>query len=349
MNGRVIREETEEGQTEEDIKQKEEYGENTREDHGAPDHLLCALLLTCSDVLTDHGHCRILDSLADLVDDVVDAASHAEGSRGDHACAVDHGIDKEHGQIDKACLDRHGRAQGDDHARVLAVGNEAFLFEVKAELLAATEEIKQREEEGDRLTDDGRPCRTCHAPAPKTGKEDVEQKVHRRGDSDEEEGTLGVSHAAQNGGNQVIACREDQTRTADDHVVLRHIVGFCGHLDQRQDRVTEQKNDGSQSHRQHGDEGKERADDVVHFLFLLGAQRLGNEDLTAVGEAKPQHGGKVHDQAALRYGRKSCRAHELSHDQHIDGAVKDLQGVGRHEGQGKEDQLTPYISFGKIL
>ena len=49
----------------------------------------------------------------------------------DHANLVDHGVDKQHGQIDAAGLDGHGGTQGQDHTGIVLVDPEAFLFEIK--------------------------------------------------------------------------------------------------------------------------------------------------------------------------------------------------------------------------
>jgi len=93
----------------------EEHGQNSGVQPCEFHHLHSAFFLPCSNILTDHGHGRILYAHGYLIDNVVDANACAKGSRGNDADAVDHGIDKQHGNIDAAGLDSHWGTQGGNH------------------------------------------------------------------------------------------------------------------------------------------------------------------------------------------------------------------------------------------
>ena len=66
--------------------------------------------LTCRDILADHRYCGILDAYGNLIDNIIDSQTHTEGCGSYHINAVDHRIDKEHGDVDAACLNGHRRA-----------------------------------------------------------------------------------------------------------------------------------------------------------------------------------------------------------------------------------------------
>ena len=86
------------------------------------------------------------------------------------------------------------------------------------------EQIKEREEEGNRLPDDGCPRRTCNPPAPKADEDNVKNQIDHRRNCDKEEGALGISHTAKNSRNHVIAGGEDKTCAADYEIVGCHFT-----------------------------------------------------------------------------------------------------------------------------
>ena len=299
MDLRIVGEQHEHILAEAKVQCHKEQGEDGGDDPRPIDHLLGSLLLPRSDVLADHGHGGVLDPLGDLIDDVVDAHAHAKGRRRHHACAVDHGIDEEHGQIDKSRLDCHGGSQSGDHFGVSAVDDQTFLSEFKAECLPMAEQVDQREDEGHCLSDDGCPGGACHAPAQHTRKEDVQHQIHCRGDPHEQKGAFGVSHATEDGGDHIIPCGEEQSAGADDQIIHCHGVGFRGDVHPPEDGYAEQKDQSGHRQGQNGHEHKEGTDHLVHFLFLFCAQRLCDQDLSSAGKAKADHGHEVDDQAAL--------------------------------------------------
>ena len=349
MDQGVVGEEHEHLLSEADVEDHTEQGKDSRQDPGVVHHLLGSLLLPCPDVLTDHGHGGVLDALGYFIDDIVDAHTHAKGCRRHHSCAIDHGIDEEHGHVDKARLDRHRRPQGGDHAHVFAIEGEAFLLEIEAEGFSVAEKIVDREQEGGGLSDDGRPSSACHAPTQDARKQDIQHQIDGGGNSNEQEGALGVSHAAEDCRHHVIACGEDQPQATNDQVIHCHVIGFRGDVHDGEDPVAEENDQRGHNERNDGDKAKEGTNDVIHFLSLFRPQCLGDEDLTAVGKAEADHGDKVDNETALGYGGQPRGAHVFSHDDHIDGAIQYLKGVGRHKGQREPKQLLWNIPFRKIL
>ena len=53
--------------------------------------------------------------------------------------------------------------------------------------------------------------------------------------------------------------------------------------------------------------------------------------LPRIGKSKTHHSGKIQNLAALGYGGQARRADELAHNDHINGAVQNLQRVGGHK------------------
>ena len=113
-------------------------------------HLFCSIRAIGTHVLTDHGHGCILDTHANLVDDVVDPGTHAEGGGGNYAHAVDHRIDEQHRNVDEAGLDGHGRTQRGDHAGITLVEGERTNIKITTpnDLLIAELMVKNLEEKG---------------------------------------------------------------------------------------------------------------------------------------------------------------------------------------------------------
>ena len=233
MHRRIVGEHHEELLTEKQIEQNEDRRKEKRVGPGEINHLLCSLLLTGTNVLADHRHCSVLDALRNLIDDIVDTHADAEGRRGHHADVVDHRVHEEHRQIDKARLDRHRCAETGDHTDILLVWDEIFEAEVEAESVSLLVEVIDREEEGNSLTDHGCPRRTCNAPSPHTGKEDIKNKVHGRSNTDEQKWPFRVTHATQNRRHEVISACKKQTCRTNHEVVHRHIVRFDGDLHRR--------------------------------------------------------------------------------------------------------------------
>ena len=50
------------------------------------------------------------------------------------------------------------------------------------------------------------------------------------------------------------------------------------------------------------------------------------------------HGNKTEDEYMLRYTFGDC-ADKLAHNDHVDGTVQHLHGIGRHKRQRKKQQL----------
>ena len=299
MHSGVVGEEHEELLAESDIQTHEKQSQDDRKAPCPVNGLLGTVFLSRRNVLADHGHGGILNALGDFVDDVVDAYTHAKRRGGNHPHLVDEGIDEQHGDVDKARLHSHGCAEACNHADVVAVGDKALFFKVKTECLALFVKIKQGEEEGDGLSDDGRIGSADDTPAEKSREQKIQHKVDDRCNADEEEGTFGISHAAQDCRDHVVARSKDQTGGTDGQVLHGHIVGFGRDLHDREDRGAEQEQDGRQNKGKCRDKGKQRADHVVLLLALFRAQRLRDEHLAAVGKSQTHHGGEVDDLTCL--------------------------------------------------
>ena len=349
VNCGIIGENAEQSFTEQQVGRNADSGQSEGEHPRPVDGLDGSLLLPRRNVLADNGQGGILDALRNLVDDVVDADAHAKGRRGHHAHIVDHGVDIQHGEIDKARLDRHGRTQRQNHLRVAHLGLEALPCKVEAELGFPAIEEPNGEQEGHRLSDDGGPRRARDFPLEDARKQDVQHQVDSRGNADKEKRTARVTHAAQDGRNHVVARRKEESRAADNEVLLSVGIGLRGDVHDLQNPAAEADDDHRQRNREQGNEGEKRADNTAHFLALSGAQRLGNQHLSRVGEAKTHHGGEVQNLATLGHCREARRAHKFAHDDHVDGAVEHLHGVGGHERQHEHEQLPRDISTCKVL
>ena len=322
-----------------DIHDHEEHRHGKRIHPRPMHHLLCALLVARADVLADHGHGGILNALRDLVDNVVNAHAHTERRAFHNAEIIDLRVDHDHGKIDKARLDCHGHALLGDHAHVFEIGNKILLCKIKAERLSFAVKIEQREDKRHALPDDGCPRSTRHTPAKPAGEKQVKHQIGHRGNGNEHKRTLGIAHTAQYGGNHVVPCRKEQTDRTDDHILHRHVTGFVGNVDQGQYRLMQQQNDAREHQRQRQHKAEQRAHNAAHFFFLTRAQRLRNQHLPCVGKAQTHHSGKIDDQRGLRHGGETKRAHKLADNDHIDGAVQHLHGIGRHKRQRKKQQL----------
>ena len=102
----------------------------------------------------------------------------------------------EHRKIDKSRLDRHRRTETADHRRIFTFDDKTLALEVKAEINSPLKQIVDREDEGDCLTDYGRPSRTRDSPIENADENKVKHQVHCRGDGDKQEGTLSITHSA---------------------------------------------------------------------------------------------------------------------------------------------------------
>ena len=94
MHSGVVGEEHEELLAESDIQPHEKQSQDNRKAPRPINGLLGTVFLSRRNVLADHGHGGILNALRDLVDDVVDAYTHAKRRRGNHPHLVDEGIDE---------------------------------------------------------------------------------------------------------------------------------------------------------------------------------------------------------------------------------------------------------------
>ena len=349
VNGWIVGEEHKQLLTEEDVGQHKDDGEDGGENPRPMYYLLTAAVFSCRNILADHRHCRVLDALGDLVDDIVNLHAYAEGGRCHHADVVDHRVDVEHRQIDAARLDGHRCAEAEDHPHVPTLGTETGKLEVKAEGFPVAVKIPQRKEEGNRLPDDGRPSGTHNSPAQKSGKDDVQYQIGHRGDADKEEGTLGIAHSAQDCCNHIVACGKNQTACTDHEIVDGHIVGLAGNVHHVHYRCLQSDDNHREdrSHRQN--QGKERADDLIDLTALACAQGLGDQHLSCIGETEANHRCEIDDEAALRDGRQAGGSHVLAHDDHIYGTVEHLQGIGCHKGEHKPEQLSWDASAGKVF
>lgn len=308
-----------------------------------------SLLLPRRNILADDGQGGILNTLRNLVNNVVDANAHAEGRRGHHAHVVDHGVDIQHGEVDKARLDRHGRTQRQDHLGVARLGLEALTGKVEAEFGLSAIKEPNGEDEGHRLSDDGGPRSACNLPPEDAREQDVQHQVYGRGDADEQERAAGITHAAQYRGDHVVACCKEESRAADDEVLHGVAVGLCGDIHDLHDPAAKTDDDHRQRHRKGRDECEKRADNAAHFLTLSRAQRLRDQHLSRVGKAEAHHSGEVQNLTALGHCRETCRADKFTHDDHVNGAVEHLHGVGGHERQHEHEQLPRDISTCKVL
>ena len=349
MNCGVIGENAEQRFTEQQVGRNADDRQSQGENPSPIDGLDGSSLLPRRDVLANHGQGGILDALRNLVDDVVNADAHTEGRRGHHAHVVDHGVDIQHGEIDKARLNRHRRTQRKNHLRVAHLGLKALPRKVEAELCFSAIEEPNGEQEGHCLSDDGGPSRARDFPLEDAREQNVQRQVDSRGDADKQERTARIAHAAQDSRDHVIARRKEESRAADDKVLLGVSVGLRGDVHNLQDPAAQTDDDHRQCHCEQGNKGEKRADNTAHFLALSRAQRLRNQHLSRVGEAKAYHGGEVQNLATLGHCREARRAHKFAHDDHVDGAVKHLHSVGGHERQHEHEQLPRDISTCKVL
>lgn len=349
VNRRVIGEDAEQSFTKQQVGRNADGGQSKGEYPRPVDGLDGSPLLPRRNVLADDGQGGILDALRNLVDDVIDTDAHAEGRRGHYAHVVDHGVDIQHGEVDKARLNRHGRTQRQDHLGIAHLGLEALPRKVEAELGFPAVEEPNGEQEGHCLSDDGGPRRACDFPLEDTRKQDVQHQVDGRGNADKQERTARVTHAAQDGRDHVVARRKEESRAADDEVLLGVNIGLRGNVHDLQNPAPQADHDYRQRHRKESDESEKRSDNTAHFLALSRAQSLGNQHLSRVGEAKTHHGGEVQNLATLRHRREPRRAHKFAHDDHVDGAVEHLHGIRGHERQHEHEQLPRDISTCKVL
>ena len=274
VNCRVIREDAEQCFAEQQIGSNADSGQGKGEHPRPVDGLDGTLLLPRRNILADHGQGGILDALRDLVDDIVDADTHTKSGGSHHADIVDEGVDIQHGEVNKARLDGHGGTQGENHLGIAHLGLEVGPCKVKAELSFSTIEEENGEDERHRLSDDGGPRRARNFPLEDAREQDVQHQVDGRGDADKQERTARVPHAAQDSRDHVIARRKEQTRAADDEILLGVDIGLRGDVHDLQDPALQADDDHRQHHSQRRNEGKKRTDDTAHFLTLAGAQRL---------------------------------------------------------------------------
>ena len=277
----------------------------------------------------------MLDALRNLIDDIVDAHTDTEGCRCNDADGVDECVDIHHRQVDASGLDRHRGTEIGNHFDVMAVGTETLGTEIKTEGFLVADKIENREQERCRLTDDRRPCRTCNTPMKDAREQDVKHKIDSRCNADEQKRALRVTHAAQNGGDHIIACGKDKSCTADRQIVHGHLPRFPGNVHDGENPRSQHEDDDGEHYGKHGDEAEQRADDIVHFFMLFGTQCLGNQNLSRIGKAERDHRCEIENQTALRHRRQTCCTDVFADDDHVDGAVQYLQGVGCHKRQGK--------------
>ena len=228
MDRRVIGEDAEQCLAKQQIGGNADSGQGKREDPRPVDGVDGPLLLPRRDILADHGQGGVLDALRDLVDNVIDADAHAEGRRGHHADIVDEGVDVQHREVDKARLDGHGGTQREDHLGIAHLRLEVLLCKVEAELGFSAVEEENGEDEGHRLSDDGGPCSARHFPFEDAREQDIQHQVDGRGDADEQEWAAGVTHTPQHGRDHIVARREEQSRAADDEILLGVDIGLRG-------------------------------------------------------------------------------------------------------------------------
>ena len=299
MNQGIVREDHKEVFSKRYVQQHKEDRQGRRVDPRNVNHPLCTLRLRGTDVLADHRNGGILYPLRDLVYNVIDPDPDAKGCRGHNADLVDHRVDDKHGKIDAAGLNCHRRTEPGDHANVFPFWGKALYLKIKAEEVLFAEKIEQRENEGYRLADDRGPSGAGHTPTEDPGKQNVKHEIDGRCDTNEQKRALGISHAAQDRGHHIVACRKDQSRGADHEIILRHEVGLRGDLHRIQYPALCQQHRAGKEKCDRGNAGEKRADDVVHFLPLFRAEGLRQKDLPRIGEAKTDHRGKIDDLAAL--------------------------------------------------
>lgn len=349
VNCGVVGEDAEQFLTEQQIGRHTDDRQGQREHPRPVDGLYGSSLLPRRNILADHWQGGILDALRDLVDDVVDADTHAEGRRGHHAHIVDHGVDIQHGEVDAARLNGHGRTQRQNHLGVARLGLETLSGKVEAEFDLSAIEEPNREQEGHRLSDDGGPCRTCNLPPEDAREQDVQHQVDGRGDADKQKRAARIAHAAKYRGDHVIASSKEEACAADDEVLHGVVVGLCRDIHDLHDPAAKTDDDHRQQYRKRRDEGEKRTDNAAHFPALTRAQCLRDQHLSRIGKAEAHHGGEVQDLAALGHRREASRAHKFAHDDHVDGAVEHLHGVGGHERQHEHEQLPRDVSTCKVL
>ena len=235
MHRGVVGKEAEQHLSKANISNKSNNGKNEGIDPSPIHHPHSTLALLCRDILADHGHSCVLETLGYLIKNIVNAHADAERSGFYESDTVDERIYEKHRDVDTAGLDRHGSTEVENHASVMTVGAEAFKPKIEAERFSAAVEIKERKEEGDRLTDDGCVRGTCNTEAKNPREENVKHEIHKGCDTDKKEGAFRVAHTAQNGRNHVIARGENKPRATDDEVT--HRVGTClgGDIDPSED------------------------------------------------------------------------------------------------------------------
>ena len=91
--------------------------------------------------------------------------------------------------------------------------------------------------------------------------------------------------------------------------------------------MSEYNHHGSEEKTYRGNDRKESADDAVDLPPFFCTERLRDHYLTCGSNSETDHSGKVKYKAALRNGAKTGSADVMSDNDHIDCAVKHLQGI----------------------
>ena len=221
-------------------------------------------------------------------------------------------------------------------------------MEVKVNMLPVFVQEAQGKEETDRLADDRREGGAEGAQPGRPDQQDIQNHVDDRGKSDEQEGMLRVAHAAQNGGNQVIAVDERDPEDTGDAVLPGIFPDVIGSIQPAQDSLIAEEKDDHDDESQAFEQREERADHLTHQVVPSAADITGDQDLPGIGKAHGHEGDQHQDFAADGDRGEASRADKLAYDDHVDHVVDHLEQTGKEQGQGKTDQRFRNAAGGQI-
>ena len=281
-----------------------------------------------AEILTDHGAACCRKGIGDYGGDGAELIADAGDRRGNDAVAVDKGIDEQHGEVDGGGLQDHGEAQLGKLGQHLTVRTEALEPEIKAEGFLVLIEIKDRPEEAYGLSNNRGKGGALRAEA-KAGDEDqIQHQIHNGSHGNKHQRMLGVAHAPENGGHQIVAIDKHQTKNTHKAVVTGQVKAFLRSVHQMQKIVEKNAAKHAQQDRHQERDSEHSTDGAFDPVMLPCTDVLGEDYLTGIGKAHDQKREEMQHVAANGDSGKTVFSNKLTDNHHIDHVIKGLQQIG---------------------
>ena len=215
------------------------------------------------------------------------------------------------------------------------------------------ENMPQVQETGDggtSLCDHGRGSRAGDAHMKDGDKHTVQHNVQGGGDHQENECTARIPVCAQNTVSHIVEQLENNSAAVDQKVCHTVEAHFFRCLQKAENNWTGCQKAGC-SQKEAGDHGNQVGDRdrFLYICLFFGTKILGNCDVDtgadrgADGGQKPGHGAGQPDRS------EGGRADEISNDHAVSEVVQNLQQIGPHDRQRKEQDGGPFPPFGHIF